>query len=70
MALHLSDIIPAATLRQYLPDDTLLGIESDHCLSIYSYACGCTAMRQVDANECFIRWCELHQWDRGGPRTV
>lgn len=61
MAVHLSDTVPAPTLFKYLTADTLTGVACDDRTNVYSYECGCTAIRLIDSVDCFVRWCDTHR---------
>ena len=53
--VHMYGTIPIKMLPQYLSDDTLTEVASDELKSVYSYQCGCDAIRSIDADECRIR---------------
>lgn len=53
--------LPCATLFWLLPDEQLELVESDAERSVYSYLCGCTAVRPNDSEDCNITWCTTHE---------
>ena len=59
--IYMYSMIPVKMLPQYLRDDTLTEVASDERESVYSYKCGCDAVRQIDADECQVHWCQVHR---------
>jgi len=54
-------ILPVDTLSRYLSDYTLQAIDSDSRRSVYTYKCGCVAVRLVPAADCTVQWCLAHR---------
>ena len=55
------DLSDTPTVFKYLSDDTLNGIAFHDLACVYSYRCGCTAVRKATADHCVVRWCDMQR---------
>ena len=63
---YLQDL-PYGSAFDFLPDAELESIDSYQALSVYSFRCGCAAIRFIDIEHFQVKWCERHR-PRPRPR--
>lgn len=53
--------VAAQTLFEYLHDSAVEHVESNDENSVYTFACGCVAVRSVSSADCYVELCGDHR---------
>lgn len=61
------NVIQANSLPTTVWDEPLSAVDSNETRSIYTYRCGCVAIRRINSDYCSFRWCAHHHDETHSP---